>query len=439
MTYEPTDLIEVRIWDRTVGAVAADPATGFYAFEYDPGWLRTGIELSPLHLPRRRGTFVFPELSRATYHGLPAMLADALPDRFGNALVDAWMADNGVAPGAITPLDRLAYAADRAMGALAFRPPTGPSDAGLSAVALADLVGAARAQIAGTLDTAGAKEALRSLIRVGTSAGGARAKAVIAFNPETFQVRSGQFGAPDGFEQWLVKLDGVVDPTRENPDAGGSPTLAASAPFGRIEYAYHRMALAAGLTMSRCMLLPEGPRTHFLTRRFDRHADGKRIHMQSLCAIAHLDFNLPRVHSYGSYLQSVATLGMGADDLAQAFRRVAFNVFALNRDDHTKNLAFLCSQNGDWQLAPAFDVTYAYNPDGRWTSAHQMSVNAKFHDIALDDLRTLADRHNVGGIARILGDVAVAVAQWPTFAAEAGLEGSVVDDIGANLAAHAPR
>ena len=440
MSYRPTDVVEVLVWGRTVGAVARDPATGLFAFEYADAWVRDGADLSPVHLPRRPGTFVFPQLARDTYHGLPAMLADALPDRFGNALVNRWMADQGVPAAAITPLDRLAYAADRSMGALVFRPPTGPDDDEPSVVALADLVRAARAQVGGSLDDVGARAALGGLIRVGTSAGGARAKAVIAFNPETAQIRSGQLDAPAGFEHWLVKLDGVTDPSREDASASGSDPFGGggSAAFGRIEYAYHRMAAAAGVTMSRCMLLPEGPRTHFLTRRFDRAPDGARVHMQSLCAMAHLDFNMARVHSYGSYLETVRALGLDVDALGQAFRRVAFNVFAMNRDDHTKNLAFLLREGGEWELAPAFDVTYAYNPQGAWTSAHQMGVNGKFEAITVEDLRVLGDRHGVPGINATIRDVASAVAAWPQFAAEGGVDAATTAEIGRVLAEHRP-
>lgn len=301
---------------------------------------------------------------------------------------------------------------------------------------------AARAQLTGRLDAEGARDALRSLIRVGTSAGGARAKAVVAFNPRTSQIRSNQLDAPDGYEQWLIKLDGVVDPSREDSTVA-SPLLGPGAPFGRIEFAYHRMAVAAGITMSACAVLPEGPRAHFLTRRFDRLNDGERVHMQSLSAMAHLDFNLARVHSYASYLQTIVQLGMTTDDLAQAFRRVAFNVFTVNRNDHTKNLAFVHRREGTWELAPAYDITYAYNPDGRWTSAHQMSVNGKFDAISLADLRELADRFSVPGINRILSEVASSVDRWPEFAAEAGLDsrlhGAVVEDIGRATAIHRPR
>ena len=431
MTYAPAAVIEVSAWGRLVGAVALDPQTGFYAFEYDDSWLEDGAELSPLHLPRRRGVVEFPELRRETFHGLPAMLADALPDRFGNALVNAWMAEQGIEPSSITPLDRLAYASDRAMGALTFAPPIGPPTASVSLVQVADLVTAARAELHGTLDEDGVHDALAQLITVGSSAGGARAKAVIAYNPTTDQMRSGQLHAPEGFEQWILKLDGVGDPALR-----GDP-LAASQPFCRIEYAYYLLARRAGIEMSESRLLPEGPRAHFMTKRFDRGPRDERIHTQSLCAIAHLDYNLTRTHSYSSYFLTADALGLGRDARQQMLRRVAFNVMAVNRDDHTKNFAFLLPEHGAWALAPAFDVTHS-NWTGEWTAAHQMSVNGTFDGISLDDLRALGDLHDVPGIEQVLRDVADAVRAWPDAASEAGLDASTTERIGADIAVHWP-
>ncbi len=437
MAFTSADLIEVWAWGELVGAVIEDPATGFYAFEYAPEWVEAGVELAPLHLPCRPGTFVFPELAPATFLRLPALLADALPDRFGNALVDAWLATQGVASEQITPLDRLAYQADRAMGALEFRPPAGAPAADLGAVQLADLVTAARQAVSGNLDVGDdvAHDALRQLVQVGTSAGGARAKAVIAYHPGTGQVRSGQLAAPPGFEHWLVKLDGVAgyDPTREDDGFGGG------AGFGRLEFAYHRMAVAAGVEMTECRLLPEGPRTHFLTKRFDRGPDGERHHLLSLCALAHLDFNLARVHAYEQYFQAIDALGLGRDAREQAFRRMAFNVVAVNRDDHTKNLAFLLPEGGDWRLAPAFDVTHAHNPEeGRWTRSHQMSVNGRFDRIGLADLAAVGDRYAVPGYRAAIADVLAAVARWEEFAAEAGVGEAHITRVRADLDEHRP-
>lgn len=431
-TFEPVDLIEVRAWGRRVGAVALDPRTGFYAFEYDDGWVGSGHELAPLRMPVSAEVYVFPELDPATFLRLPALLADALPDRFGNALVNAWMAEHGVTGGRVTALDRLAYQADRGMGALEFHPPAGAPLDGSIALQLADLVVAARAAVRGELHGEGAaNEVVRALLQVGTSAGGARAKAVIALNPMTGQVRSGQLDVPEGFEHWLLKLDGVSgDPSREEDLLGDT------AGYGKVEYAYYLMATEAGVTMSECRLLPEGSRTHFLTRRFDRGPAGERHHLMSLCAADHLDFNQARVHGYEQYLDVVRRLGLDDVALEQAYRRIVFNVVALNRDDHTKNFGFLLRDGGDWELAPAYDVTHAHNPVGEWTSSHQMSVNGRFDGITVADLHTLGDRFLVRAYKGIVRDTVAAVARWEDFADAAGVSASHCDRITEDLAEH---
>lgn len=433
MSYEPVEVLEVVAWGETVGAVTLDPTSGAYAFEYTASWIDRGVELAPLHMPARPEVFVFPALNPATYYRLPPMLADALPDRFGNAVIDAWMAQRGIPADAITPLDRLAYTADRAMGALEFRPPAGGLVTDTTAIALADLVTAARRALSGELtDDPDAEAALEQLIAVGTSAGGARAKAVIAYNPDTHQIRSGQLDAPDGFEHWLVKLDGVgADPTRETRLGEGSS-------YAIVEYAYHLMARAAGLDMTECRLLPEGPRTHFMTRRFDRTPNGERLHMLSLCGLAHLDFNYAGAHSYEQYLSVIDQLGLGAETREQAFRRIVFNVAAVNRDDHTKNLAFLCTPEGRWTLAPAFDVTYAHNPAGAWTARHQMTVAGKGDSITRADLEQVGDRYAVPGYRHVIDEVLAAVDDWTTFAEDAGLDGARTAAIGADHARHRP-
>lgn len=434
MTYEPVDLVEVRAWGRTVGAVQADPSTGFYAFEYDGDWVRDGRELAPLRMPRAAGVFLFPELAVPTFHRLPALLADALPDRFGNALVTAWMLDQGVREADVTPLDRLAYAADRGMGALTFHPPVGPTEPPATAIQLADLVAAARATVAGDLGAAPA-DVLADLILVGTSAGGARAKAVIAYNPSTSQVRSGQLEPPDGFEHWLVKLDGVgTDPTREDAEL-----FTSGQGYGKVEFAYHRMAVACGIEMTECRLLPEGPRTHFLTRRFDRVGAHGRRHVQTLCAMDHLDFNQAGAHSYAQYLDVIDRLGMDASRKEQAFRRVVFNVAGVNRDDHTKNLSFLMDDDGVWDLAPAYDVTHSHRVDGGWTMTHQMNVLGKREGITVADLTELGERWKVPGVRAVIGEVLDAVDRWAEFAEEAAVDPAHRARIAADLAEHRPR
>jgi serine/threonine-protein kinase HipA len=415
--YQPVDVIEVRAWDERVGAVTLDPQLGYYVFEYEPAWQARGIELAPLTMPLSQSTHVFTSLPEITYKRLPAMLADALPDDFGNALIDAYLAAQGVTRNAVTPLDRLAYMANRGVGALEFRPARGPRYKKPSAVELSDLVTGSRQLLHGHF--AGDREieaAILQLIQVGTSAGGARPKAVIAWNRTTDEIRSGQLPAEPGFEYWLLKLDGV----------GRDQELGTGSHYGRTEYAYYLMARAAGIDMMESRLLEEHDRAHFMTRRFDR-VEGEKIHVQSLCAMAHLDYKQRGTHDYNQYFQVIQQLNLGPDALEQAFRRMAFNVMAANCDDHSKNLSFIHPRGGRWQLSPAYDVTHAYNPKGQWTYQHLMSVNGAFRDIQMKDLRTVADRFLVPSPRESIKDVAEAIGRWPEFAAQAQLPESVVE------------
>lgn len=409
--YRPVELIEVRAWDSTVGGTALDPANGYYVFEYDPRWQRRGIELAPLQMPIAQSTHIFPLLPEPTFKKLPAMLADALPDDFGNALIDAYLAREGVQKAAITPLDRLAYMASRGMGALEFRPARGPRNVKATAVEISSLVSSSREALGGRFDgDKHTQAAIMNLIQVGTSAGGARAKAVIAWNPSTQQIRSGQLPADAGFEYWLLKLDGV----------GKDSELGTGGFYGRIEYAYYLMARAAGITMSESRLLEENDRAHFMTRRFDREG-GAKVHSQTLCAMQHLDYKQRATHDYSQYFQTIASLQLPDPALLEGFRRMVFNVLAANCDDHTKNLSFLMDMDGRWSLAPAYDVTHAFNPAGEWTFQHLMSVNGKFKDITRPDLAKVGDRFAVPGHTAVVSEVAHAVARWPEFAEAAGL------------------
>lgn len=419
-----TSLIEVRIWGHRVGAVAYDRTLGAHAFEYAPEWRRRGIELAPLMMPvsGAQTTFSFPALPENTFKRLPGMLADALPDDFGNALIDAWMARQGVDKRQVTALDRLAYMGKRGMGALEFRPAKGAHRESRDPLQMKQLVESARQLIQGDLsDDAHAQAAMANIIRVGTSAGGARAKAVVAWNPATNELRSGQFDVAEGFEHWLLKFDGV----------GKDLELGTGANYGRIEYAYHRMALAAGIGMSDCRLLEESGRAHFMTRRFDRTGNIKH-HVQSLCALQHLDFNQRGTHAYETLFLVAARLGLDDRARQQLFLRMAFNVMARNCDDHTKNFAFLLRESGTWELAPAYDVTHAHNPHGEWTYQHLMSVNGKFDQITRRDLITVGERFSVPHIAALLDQVVDAVARWPAFAAEAELPPADVRKVSAD-------
>ena len=381
-------------------------------------------------MPISRRRHVFPALPEATYHRLPALLADALPDDFGNAIIDAWLARQGIRQNDVTPLDRLAYMVSRAMGALEFRPSRGPRQRVATAVEMSALVEGARSvldeRFAGDRET---EAAIQSLIQVGTSAGGARAKAVIAWNPATGEIRSGQLPADHGFEFWLIKLDGV----------GRDAELGSGGEYGRVEYAYSLMASEAGLDDDR-VPPARGERPRALHDQAVRPGadDGAKVHALTLCGLAHLDFRQRQTHDYSQYFQAIEALGLGADAREQAFRRMVFNVLAANCDDHTKNFSFLLpgpAAAGSWGLAPAYDVTFAFNPNGQWTYQHLMSVNGRFRDIDRADLMAVADRHLVPGASAVVDEVRAAVAGWRAHADAAG----VTHSSAAAMAAAMPR
>ena len=419
----------VELWGSSIGAVTWDRGRNLAFFEYDPAFLASGIELSPIHLPLREGVFSFPGLGREAFRGLPGMLADSLPDRFGNAIIDAWLASRGRSLDSFDPVERLCYVGSRGMGGLEFAPALGPQIEGSEEVDLASLVELAsavltdRARFIAHLAPSRMTQAVHDILRVSTSAGGARAKAVIAWNPDTGEVRSGQVDAGQGFSYWLLKFDGVQgNRDRELDDPLG---------FGLVEFAYSMMARAAGIEMSECRILEENGRHHFMTKRFDRRADGDKVHMQSLAALGHMDLNLAGAHSYEQAAQVMRALDLPASDAEQAYRRMAFNVIARNQDDHVKNIAFLMDRSGRWSLSPAFDVTYAFNPEGRWTSRHQMSVNGKRDGFELADLVTFGDSLSLkrGRAKEIAGEVHETVLEWPRFAEEAHVPEPMVDTI----------
>jgi serine/threonine-protein kinase HipA len=426
MPYKAVDVVEIRCWGARVGALARDPTSGFYAFEYEPTWAESGVELAPLYMPTTAATapFVFPTLLVDTYKRLPAMIADALPDDFGNALTTAYLANEGVRPEDITPLDRLAYLGSRGIGALEFHPMRGPRTRKATAIELSELVVAARSALAGDIGTEdGITDALKHLIAVGTSAGGARAKAVVALNAATGELRSGQVPADPGFEQWLLKFDGV----------GTDPDLGATGNFGRIEYAYYRMALAAGIEMTECRLLEEGGRAHFMTRRFDRAADGRKIHTQTLCALNHLDFRQVGAHDYAQLFLLLERLGLGPDTRQEVFRRMTFNVAAAICDDHTKNFSFLLPEAGAWRLSPAYDVTHAHAPSSKWTRQHLMAVNGRAKGITRSDVMEVGDRFAVPDASDVIKQVLEVVTKWRSFADEARVPDATANQIAADI------
>lgn len=370
-------------------------------------------------LANRTNVFSFPRLADSTYHGLPPMLADALPDKFGNSVVDLWMSTQGIDRSQITPIDRLAYLGGRGMGALEFVPDKGPTTPDPTALDLARLIEMARSIVSGTLeDDAHAADALSQIISVGTSAGGARAKAVVNINDKTQEIRPGHSMPGPGETSWLLKFDGV----------GADHQLGDSQKYTRIEYAYSLMVGAAGIAMSPTRLLAENGRHHFLTQRFDREGDA-RIHMQTLCGINAVDFNMRETNDYSQLFTTAGALGLDEDEKTEIFRRMAFNVAAANHDDHSKNHSFLLREGGEWHLSPAYDVTYARDASSIWLKQHLMGVNGKFSDIDRTDLLAVADRFGVPAAKRALTDVNDALSSWPEFAREAGLEASVIDAI----------
>lgn len=425
--YQSVDVVEVKAWGKRVGAVAREPTKNYYAFKYDPAWVKSGIELAPIYMPLAQASepFLFTDLPELTYKRLPALLADVLPDDFGNALIDAWMADKGISKTAITALDRLAYMGKRGMGAITFSPMRGPTPSTPTALHLGKLVEAARHAVAGDFEGDDhASTALKQIIQVGTSAGGARAKATIAWNAETNEVRTGQFDIPEGFEAWLLKFDGV----------GKDQALGPSKGYGRIEYAYHLMAVDAGISMSPCRLLKENGRAHFMTKRFDRDGN-KRHHMQTLCAMAHLDYKQVATHSYNQLFQTAEQLQLGQAAMEEILRRMVFNVLAVNNDDHTKNFSFLLRQGGSWELSPAYDITHAFNPDNEWVKQHLMSVNGHFDQIARSDVREVAERFGLlKELTDVVDQVRDAIAQWHKYAKRAGVDSAETELIANHIA-----
>ena len=405
------NLAKISIWGEYAGAVLWDGRTENASFEYDPDFIKHGWDLSPLMMPMNDpGVKSFPGLSRHTFLGLPGLLADSLPDAYGMALLERWLSSQGRA--FANPVERLCYQGKRSMGALEFEP---ASDDGLEAGSIIEI--SSLVEIAAEVlsqkqalfesfdkDT---KEAIASIIRVSTSAGGQRAKAVIAFNEDTGEVRSGQVDALDGFNHWLIKLDGVTNIILGDPQH-----------FGQIEYVYYLMARMAGLEMMECRLLEENGRSHFMTRRFDREGNKGKVHMQTLCGIAHYDYRMKQAYSYEQAFEVMRRLRLPYGQAEQFFRRMVFNVVARNQDDHTKNISFLMGRDGVWRLSPAYDVSWAYNPAGEWTSHHQMSVNGKWDGIGREDLLSVAGKMHVKHAGEIIDEVCEAVSGWVRIATE---------------------
>lgn len=414
----------IKIWNETVGAVAWDERSGVASFEYDPAFKKLGWELSPLKMPLtpEAKIFSFQELRKEkdsqydTFKGLPGLLADMLPDRYGNELINLWLAQQGRPENSMNPVEMLCFIGKRGMGALEFEPATLKQDVNTFSVEVDSLV-----RIAGKMLSkketfvanlkSDEEKAIREILKIGTSAGGARPKAVIAYNEKTGEVRSGQTRAPEGFEHWLLKLDGVSE-----------IQLGATHGYGRVEYAYYLMALGCGIEMMPCRLLEENGRAHFMTKRFDREGGYTKHHIQTLCAMRHFDYNRISSYSYEQLFQTMRELKLTYAQAEQMFRRMVFNVIARNCDDHTKNFSFILKKGDRWGLAPAYDICHAYRPGSEWVSRHALSINGKRDNITREDLITIGRSIRNKRSEEIIDEISEKVHHWNHYAEEAGVD-----------------
>lgn len=406
----------IKIWDQLVGAIAWDAAKGMAFFEFEPRFLSNQWDLAPLKMPiaaARGSIFSFPELIRSnTFKGLPGLLADVLPDKYGNRLINEWLVKQGRSADSMNPVELLCFIGKRGMGALEFEPVIQDGFNKATKIEVSQLIETAQAILSNkkqfnTHLTSEQTKGLIDILKIGTSAGGARAKAVIAFNEKTGEVKAGQVEAPRGFHHWLMKFDGVSD-----------SEIGITKGYGRVEMAYHLMAKAAGIEMTECRLYEENGRAHFMTRRFDRVGNKQKLHVQSFCALNHFDFNLVNDFSYEQLFQTMRSLGLPYPAAEQLFRRMSFNVMARNCDDHTKNFSFIMDQGGVWSLAPAFDICHAYRPESTWVSQHALSINGKRSNITRDDLLAVAKNMNIKKAPAILNQIKETVASWKNYAAE---------------------
>ncbi len=417
----------INIWNKRVGAIAWDVDTELASFEFKSSFLTNKWDLSPLKIPiadAAKRVFSFPEIrGTTTFKGLPGLLADVLPDKYGNSLINAWLSRSGRPTDSMNPVELLCFIGKRGMGALEFEPLEPKTNYGATKIELDSLINIAQEILSGRQDfntnlSGDEAKALSDILKIGSSAGGARAKAVVAFNPDTKEIRSGQADAPKGFTHWLLKFDGVTD-----------QQLGTSFGYGRVEMAYHLMAKEAEIEMTECRLLEENGRAHFITKRFDREHGKGKLHIQSFCAIAHYDFNEVTSFSYEQLFETMRSLLLPYTDAEQLFRRMVFNVMARNCDDHTKNFSFSMDKTGQWKLAPAFDVCHSYRPGSTWVSQHSLSINGKRQNITRDDLLEVAKNMNIKKAATIINQVNAVVSRWNDFAAQTNVKPELRDAI----------
>ncbi len=431
------DVAEVKIWGQLAGAVRWDASRELAIFQYAKSFLTKGYDLSPIKMPISNGDriYSFPELRKgkdeetATFKGLPGLLADSLPDKYGNQLINIWLAQNGRPPNSMNPVEQLCFMGARGMGALEFEPTQLQPSKQTFSVELKTLVDVAKKMLADRTHfdvniQKDEQKAMTEILKIGTSAGGARPKAVIAYNKKTGEVRSGQTNAPKGFEHWLLKLDGVSD-----------AQFGESLGYGRVEYAYHLMAVDCQIEMMECDLLEENGRAHFMTKRYDREGNDIKHHVQTFCGIQHFDYNHLFSYSYEQLFQTMRMLRLTYPEAEQMFRRMVFNVMATNYDDHTKNFSFMLKQNGRWQLTPAYDVCYSYDPTNVWVNQHTLSINGKHKDLTTADLMTIAKANSIKKGEKIIEEIKEVVSHWLQYADKVKVSSTLKNRINDNLVA----
>ena len=422
--------VEVQLWGTTIGALSQKKDDGVATFEYNPDFARSGVQPAPITMPVQGVIYKFSDLSQETFHGLPGLFIDSIPDKFGNKVIDQWLVQNGREPNSFTALERLCYTGSRGMGALEFYPATGPEsieDEPLEIERLRALAATILDQRKKVKVNLREKKAFEQIVRIGSSAGGARAKVLIAYDETTGNILSGQTRAPKGYGYWLLKFDDIEN-NRDKEDAD-------PAGFGALEFTYSEIAKKAGIQMTECRLLTDGKHRHFMTRRFDRTANGGKLHYQSLAALAHFDFNMAGAYSYEQAFAAARKIGLSTADIEQMYRRAVFNICARNQDDHTKNIGFLMDKSGKWSLAPAFDITYAYNRIGRWTNMHQMTFNGKREKFTLDDFKTVAKNAGLvrGRYKRILEQVQDSLAEFKKLAQKNDVPKKLIKKVERNI------
>jgi serine/threonine-protein kinase HipA len=424
-------IAQIKIFNKKAGAVVYDSTKGTALFEFEDSFLKAGLDLSPIKIPIKNAKgkiFSFTELSRSnTFKGMPGLLADVLPDKYGNALINNWLTKNGRSTGSLDPVETLCFIGKRGMGALEFNPVNPPTANNSTKVEIGSMVQIAQDILSerktfATNLSAEEEKAMADILKIGTSAGGARAKAIIAYNPLTKEVKSGQTDAPTGFNHWLIKFDGVDD-----------EQFGASNGYGRVEMAYHKMAIDCGIEMMECKLFEENNRAHFMTRRFDRPTENTKLHVQTFCAMQHYDFNDVGLYSYEQLFETMRTLNLPYPQHEQLYRRMLLNVMGRNCDDHTKNFAFVMNEEGSWKLSPAYDVCHAYRPASPWVSKQSLSVNGKRENISKDDLLAVAKLLSIKKAAKIITQVSEVVNKWEDYADEQKVPAKLRDGIKGTL------